>query len=144
MSLRGVGIELKSITAYVPAMVVIGVQLLWFPTGIGPWTLGVVVGLLTALVALGLALIYRANRVLNFAQGDLGTVPTTLSVGLIAFSGLPYLLGLFLGLGAAVVLGAVVELAIIRRFTRAPRLLLSVATIGLSQLLMVAGLLLPR
>lgn len=144
MSRRGVGIELKSITAYVPAMVVIGVQLLWFPTGIGPWTLGVVVGLLTALVALGLALIYRANRVLNFAQGDLGTVPTTLSVGLIAFSGLPYLLGLFLGLGAAVVLGAVVELAIIRRFTRAPRLLLSVATIGLSQLLMVAGLLLPR
>jgi branched-chain amino acid transport system permease protein len=59
-------------------------------------------------------------------------------------SGLPYLLGLFLGLGASILLGVVVELAIIRRFFRAPRLLLTVATIGLSQLLIVCGLLLPR
>ena len=90
-----------------------------------------------SLVALGLALIYRANRILNFAQGDLGTVPTTLAVGLIAVSGVPYLVGLVLGLLAAIVLGVVVELAIIRRFTRSPRLLLTVATIGLSQLLIV-------
>ncbi|MCB1039748.1 MAG: hypothetical protein KDA94_09510, partial [Acidimicrobiales bacterium] len=87
---------------------------------------------------------YRANRILNFAQGDLGTVPTTLAVGLIALSGVPYVVGLVLGLGAAVVLGAVVELAIVRRFARSPRLLLTVATIGLSQLLIVCGVLLPR
>ncbi len=36
---------------------------------------GVIVGLLGALVALGMALIYRANRILNFAQADLGVVP---------------------------------------------------------------------
>ena len=30
----------------------------------------------SALVALGLALIYRANRIINFAQTDLGSVPT--------------------------------------------------------------------
>lgn len=127
-----------------PALAIIVLQLLVFPTGIGPWVLGVVIGMLTALVALGLALIYRANRILNFAQADLGTVPTTLAVGLIAVTGLPYLLGLALGLSAAILLGVVVELAIIRRFFRAPRLLLTVATIGLSQLLIVCGLLLPR
>lgn len=136
--------QVRSLGPYVPAIAILVLQLVAYPTGIGPWALGVVVGLLTALVALGLALIYRANRILNFAQGDLGTVPTTLAVGLIALSGLPYLVGLFLGLGAAILLGVVVELAIVRRFARAPRLLLTVATIGLSQLLIVCGLLLPR
>ncbi|MFN8017650.1 MAG: ABC transporter permease [Acidimicrobiales bacterium] len=132
------------VAPFAPAIGIVALQLVVFPTGIGPWTLGVIVGLLSALVALGLALVYRANRVLNFAQADLGTVPTTLAVGLIAVSGLPYLLGAVLGLGAAILLGAVVELFIIRRFFRAPRLLLTVATIGLSQLLIVCGLLMPR
>lgn len=128
----------------VPAVAIVALQLVVFPVGAGPWVLGVISGLLTALVALGLALVYRANRILNFAQGDLGTVPTTVAVGLVAVSGLPWLVGLGVGLVLAVALGAVVELAIVRRFFRAPRLLLSVATIGLSQLLMVGGLQLPR
>lgn len=132
------------ITPFAPALLLVVLQLVVFPMGAGSLALGVVTGLLTALVALGLALIYRANRILNFAQGDLGTVPTTLAVGLIAVSGLPWVLGFTVGLAAALALGAVVELAIIRRFFRAPRLLLTVATIGLSQLLIVAGILIPR
>ncbi|MEZ5177605.1 MAG: branched-chain amino acid ABC transporter permease [Acidimicrobiales bacterium] len=127
-----------------PALAIVALQLVVYPVGIGPWTLGIVTGLLTALVALGLALIYRANRILNFAQGDLGMVPTTLAVGLITVTGVPYLVGVGAGLLAAVVLGAVVELAIVRRFFRAPRLLLTVATIGISQLLIVCSLLMPR
>jgi branched-chain amino acid transport system permease protein len=135
---------IQPVVAYVPVVAILVVQLIWFPVEIGAWTLGVVIGLLTALVALGLALIYRANRILNFAQGDLGTVPTTLVVGLVAVTGVPYLVGVVAGLAAAIVLGVVVELAIIRRFFRAPRLLLTVATIGLSQLLIVCGILMPR
>lgn len=135
---------LRPLGPFVPAIAIVAVQLVWFPTGIGPWTLGVVTGLLTALVALGLALIYRANRILNFAQGDLGALPTTLAVGLITLSGLPYLLGFAIGLATSILLGVVIELFIIRRFFRAPRLLLTVATIGISQLLIVCGLLLPR
>ena len=135
---------LRPVGPFVPALAILVLQLVVFPMGAGTWALGVVVGLLTSLVALGLALIYRANRILNFAQGDLGTIPTTIAVGLIAVSGLPYLVGAVLGLATAIVLGAVIELAIVRRFYRAPRLLLTVATIGLSQLLIVCGLLLPR
>jgi branched-chain amino acid transport system permease protein len=135
---------LRPLGPYLPAIGIILLQLVVFPIGIGTWVLGVVVGMLTALVALGLALIYRSNRILNFAQADLGAVPVTLSVGLIVASGLPYLVGLFLGLAASILLGVVVEVAIIRRFFRAPRLLLTVATIGLSQLLIVGALLLPR
>ena len=129
---------------FLPAVLIVVGQLLFFPTSIGSWSLGLISGLLTALVALGLALIYRSNRILNFAQGDLGTVPTTVVVGLVAVSGLPWLVGAFLGLAVAIALGVVIELFIIRRFTRAPRLLLTVATIGISQLLVVAGTLLPR
>jgi branched-chain amino acid transport system permease protein len=129
---------------FAPAAAIVVLQLAVYPTGPGPWALGVVVGLLTALVALGLALIYRANRILNFAQGDLGTVPVTIAVGLIGVTGFNYWLGAAVGLAAAIVLGGIIELLIVRRFARAPRLLLTVATIGLSQLLVVAGTQLPR
>ena len=71
-------------------------------------------------------------------------MPTVLAVGLIAFSHVGYFVGFFIGLAAALVLGALVEYVVIRRFFRAPRLLLTVATIGLSQLFIVGGLLLPR
>ncbi|MCU1499490.1 MAG: ABC-type branched-chain amino acid transport system, permease component, partial [Acidimicrobiales bacterium] len=132
------------VAPFAPAVLIVALQLVVFPMGTGAWSLGLVSGLLTALVALGLALVYRANRILNFAQGDLGTVPTMLAVGLITVTGVPYLLGLAAGLTAAIVLGMVVELAIVGRFARASRLLLTVATLGISQLLTVCALLLPR
>lgn len=122
----------------------VGVQLLFFGLPLGAWIRGVVIGLLTALLAIGMALVYRANRVLNFAQADLGFIPTSLVVGLIVFSGWPYVAGLGIGLVAALVLGAVVELAIVRRFSRSPRLVLTVATLGITQVLAFFAILIPR
>jgi branched-chain amino acid transport system permease protein len=134
-----------------PALVIVVVQQVLFPStgsdGRYLWGLvlqGLTLGLLTALLALGMALVYRANRIVDFAQGDLGLVPAALAIDLIAFSGLSYVLALAIGLLAAVVVGAVVELAIIRRFFRSPRLILTVATIGLAQLLAFCSLMLPR
>jgi branched-chain amino acid transport system permease protein len=118
-------------------------QLLW-PAPIGVLVQGLVIGGLTSLIAFGIALIYRANRIINFAQGDLGAVPATLAVLLIVGPGLPYLVALPIGIGAAIVLGAVVEFIFIRRFFKAPRLVLTVVTIGLSLLLAGSGILLPR
>jgi branched-chain amino acid transport system permease protein len=130
--------------AYAPAVLIVVLQQVLFPAPAGIVLRGVIVGGLTALVALGMALVYRANRILNFAQGDLGTVPTTLAILLITSWGWHYLLSLVAGLAASIVLGGIVELVVIRRFFRAPRLLLTVATLGLSQLLAGAALLLPR
>jgi len=62
-----------------------------------------------ALIALGIALIYRANRVINFAQGDLGQVPATLGVLLIISLGVNYFLAFATGLVAAILLGGLVE-----------------------------------
>ena len=127
-----------------PAFGLVAAQLIFFGMPAGAWVRGVVLGLLIALLAMGMALVYRANRVINFAQADLGFVPTSLAVGLIVFSGLPYLFGFGVGLVAAVALGAIVELAFVRRFAKASRLVLTVATIGITQLLAVLALLVPR
>lgn len=132
----------RVVTTAGPAVAILVLQLVVWPVPPGVFARGVVVGLLGALVAVGMALIYRSNRILNFAQADLGSIPTTIAVLLITLSGLPYLLGLGIGLLAAVVLGIVVELGVIRRFSSSPRLILTVATIGLTQLLVVGGLIL--
>ncbi len=109
-------------------------QVLW-PTPFGIVVWGVVLSSLSALLALGLALTYRSHRVINFAQADLGAVPASLAVCLVALSGWSYWLAVPFALVVAVVLGSLVELIVIRRFARAPRLILMVATIGLAQLL---------
>jgi ABC-type branched-subunit amino acid transport system ATPase component/ABC-type branched-subunit amino acid transport system permease subunit len=119
------------------------VQLLWGPPA-GIVVQGALLGGLSALLALGLALVYRANRILNFAQGDLGAAPASLAVLLVVSAGAGWLVAFVTGLVAAMLLGALVELLVIRRFLRSPRLILTVATIGLAQVLAGLGLLLPR
>ncbi len=118
-----------------PAIAVLVAQNAFFRTDLGFILQGATIGLLTALIAVGMALIYRANRVLNFSQADLGYIPGLLGVMLVAVSGLNYFLGFFAGLAVAIVGGALVELVVIRRFFRAARLILTVVTLGLTQLL---------
>ena len=131
-------------SAVLPAAGVLVVQLVLFPLPAGAWLQGVVLGLLNALVVLGLMLVYRANRVINFAQASMGAFPAALAVGLILFSGLPYLLALGIGVVAAIAVGVLTDLVIIRRFRRSPRLILTVATIGLAQMYAVGALVVPR
>lgn len=104
---------------------------------------GVIVGSLTALLAFGLALIYRSNRIINFAQADLGAVPASLAVSLISLEAWSYWLAIPLALVASIALGAMVEFVIIRRFSNAPRLILMVVTIGLAQFLAGFGVAIP-
>ncbi|MGH9211070.1 MAG: ABC transporter permease [Acidimicrobiales bacterium] len=130
--------------ALLPLVGLLLVQQVFFQTPSGVVLIGALGGGRIALIALGIALIYRANRIVNFAQGDLGTVPATLGVMLVVSWGWSYWLGLVAGLVAAVVLGVVVETLLIRRFFTAPRLVLTVATIGIAQILTGGGLFLPQ
>ena len=118
-------------------------QLLW-PAPLGVIVRGMLIGGLTALISFGIALIYRANRIINFAQGDLGAAPAATAVLLIVGPGLPYFLALPAALVMAVVLGGLIEFLVIRRFFKAPRLILTVATLFLSYALTGLGLVLPR
>lgn len=132
------------IAAFAPVVAILVVQLVLFPLPAGEWVRGAMVGGLTALVALGMALVYQANRVISFAQADLGMAPVVLTTLLITAWGWPWAVAVPAGLIAAAVLGVVVEVGIIRRFRHAPRLLLMVATIGLAQVLAGLALVLPR
>ncbi|MCI3949567.1 MAG: ABC-type branched-chain amino acid transport system, permease component, partial [Acidimicrobiales bacterium] len=127
-----------------PAVALVLVQQIFFPAPAGIVVRGVIVGGLTALLALGMALVYRANRIINFAQADLGFAPAVLAYLLIDEVGLPWGVAVAGGLASALLLGAVTERVVIRRFFRAPRLLVTIATIGLSQVLAAVALLLPQ
>jgi branched-chain amino acid transport system permease protein len=141
------------LTFAVPAVILLDVtDVLWNPT-LGVVVQGAIVGSLTALFAVGLALVYRANRIVNFAQGDLGAVPAVFVILLIAkdapggapdwMTGIPYPVALFVGILGAILLGFIVERTLINRFCRAPRLVLTVATIGIAQLLTALALFMP-
>ena len=109
---------------FAPALLILAFQLLVFPMPGGVFVRGLTVGLLGALVAIGMALIYRANAIINFAQADLGSVPVVLVVNLIVFSGMSYWLAFPVGLVAAALVGALVELvdhpAVLRRLPADP------------------------
>jgi branched-chain amino acid transport system permease protein len=105
--------------------------------------LGTVFGSLYALNAMGLVLIYRANRVVNFAQAEFGSVAAVLAIVFVVHWRWNFFLAIVCGLAMAALLGAVVESTIIRRFANAPRLILAVATIALAQVLAGISIVIP-
>ena len=131
------------LASFVPAVAIAAVSLALFPVPAGVAVEGLILGLLGAMLAVGMALVYRANRILNFAQGELGTAPTVLAVSLVVYAGWNYLLALSVGLVGSLLVGALVELAVIRRFSRSPRLILTVATLGLAQFLSLGAIFIP-
>jgi branched-chain amino acid transport system permease protein len=116
----------------------------WFwPAPLGVLVQGILIGGLTAMLAIGISLVYRANRVINFAQADLGGVGATLAVLLIVAKHWPYPLAIGTGLLAGAALGGVFELLVVRRFFKAPRLILTAVTIFMLPLLVVGEAALP-
>jgi len=95
--------------------------------------LGVVLGSLTALTAMGLVLVYRAARVINFAQVAIGSAAATVTLELANIRHWSYWAASGAGLAFAALLGAAVDLLVIRRFFTVPRLILTLATVGLAQ-----------
>ena len=96
---------------------------------------GLVQGLLQALVAAGIVLIYRSSNIINFAQSAMGAVGGVFTYNFAVLNGWPFILSFIGGLIVATGLGIAVEMAIIRRFSKAPRLVLTVLTIALISVL---------
>src|SRR6476469_6352515 len=69
-----------------PAVLLL-LQAIIFPMPAGVYVEGLTLGLLGALVSVGMCLIYRTNRIINFAQSALGLVPTVVAVDLMLYSG---------------------------------------------------------
>jgi branched-chain amino acid transport system permease protein len=103
----------------------------------GLYLSGLIQGMLASLLAIGIVLIYRSNRIINFAQGALGAVAATLANELFVIYHVPYLIAVVTGVVAGVAVSLLVEFVIIRRFAKSPRLILTVATIGIAQILAI-------
>jgi branched-chain amino acid transport system permease protein len=99
---------------------------------------GATVGLLYGLLGMGLILVYRANRIINFAQAQLGSVPAVAALLIMLRKDVNYFLVVPIVIVGGMATGALVERLIIRRFKTAPRLILTVATIGVQLLLLAA------
>jgi branched-chain amino acid transport system permease protein len=97
-------------------------------------------GLLYALFAVGLVLVYRASRVINFAHGGFLVVAYVLFYAIASSLGWSYWIALPASILAGGLAGATCELVFVRRFFRSARLIVAVVTIGVAQLLgAVAG-----
>ncbi|MDQ3756748.1 MAG: ABC transporter permease [Actinomycetota bacterium] len=102
---------------------------------LGILALGVIYGTVTALGAMGIILVYKANRFINFAHGALGSMVGVLAIGLVIEHGLSYWIALPMAVVVGAAVGALVEFLVIRRFRHASRLVATVASIGLAQVL---------
>ena len=95
---------------------------------------GVVFGLVYGLLALGIVLIYRSTRVINFAVGNMG-LPGAVLFALMIFNwSFPFWIALVIALAVGTLYGLIIDVAVIRRLFHSPRVILLVATIGIAQL----------
>ncbi len=104
---------------------------------------GVIGGLITSLIAMGIVLVYRSSRVINFAVGSIGIPAAALFAVMAGVHGWPYWPSLILSLLLGTLTGVLVELAVIRRLFKSPRVIVLVATIGVAQLCEAITLALP-
>jgi ABC-type branched-subunit amino acid transport system ATPase component/ABC-type branched-subunit amino acid transport system permease subunit len=111
---------------------------------VGIVAIGSVLGSATGLAAVGVILVWRANRVVNFAAGAMGGAAGLASVHLFLEWQWPYAVSMSLAVLGGLVIGGLVEVLVIRRFAASPRLVLTVATIGLAQVLGGLELALPK
>jgi branched-chain amino acid transport system permease protein len=101
-----------------------------------PLISGIANGAAYGLLGLGLVLLYKSNRIFNFAQGEFATVAAIVAYVFDRGTGwlpkLPYFLALGLGVLAAVLVAMATERLVIRPLFNRPRVVLVVATVGVA------------
>ncbi|HEX4863261.1 MAG TPA: branched-chain amino acid ABC transporter permease, partial [Acidimicrobiales bacterium] len=105
---------------------------------------GVLYGSLNGLLAVGLVLTFRVTRAINFSYGAMGGLPAGIGASIFLSHRWPWFAVVLLSLLLGAVVGLGVGALINWRFAQSPRLVLTVASIGLAQLLGGIGLYVPR
>lgn len=134
---------------------------------LGIQALGLVGGMAMALQAIAIILVYRSNRIINFAQVQIGLVAATFFSVFATYRPhivrwipsicppcfrttgsrtiwINYYVVIVLGLALSAFLGWLIYQIVIRRFANAPRLVLTVATLFLAQVLIAIQVWLSR
>lgn len=101
---------------------------------------GLSAGSLYSLVALGLVLLYRTSRVLNFAHGDLATFATFIAFTLLVTLRMPFGIALVVSLAAAAAIGTAFFFLILKPARESTPLGQVVITLGFALVLNGAAL----
>ncbi len=110
--------------------------------GVERMVLGLFNGLTYGLLAVGLVLVYKSSRFVNFAHGSIGTFGAAVLAALVLDAGVPYWLAFVIAIAAAGGVAALLEVVVVRRLTGRPALIGMIATLGISQLIAVFALVL--
>jgi ABC-type branched-subunit amino acid transport system ATPase component/ABC-type branched-subunit amino acid transport system permease subunit len=100
---------------------------------LGEIMVGVTYGLQYGLLALGLVLVWRASRFVNFAHGQMGVLGSLFMGWLVLEQGLPYWFAIVCALLFGALFAALLEYVFVRKLEKAPRLVLLIASIGIAQ-----------
>jgi branched-chain amino acid transport system permease protein len=104
---------------------------------------GLALGALYGIIGVALVLIYRTTRIINFAAGALGAVPAITALLMVTNKGVSYLVALpFAAIGGFLIAG-LTDVLVMRRFSKSPRLILTVVTIGVAQSFAALGFFIP-
>lgn len=93
---------------------------------------GMVTGTIYGLIGLGIVLIYKAQRVINFAQAEVATFAAFMLYLFHARVGAPYVVAMLIAIVLAVVLSVGIERIVIRPLRDAPDVTVFVATAGVA------------
>src|SRR5512142_2219428 len=96
---------------------------------------GLVVGSIYSAVALGFTIIYKATRVVNFAQGELLMVGAYVCYAFLVQMGVPFWTALVLTIIFGMVLAVIIERLVLRPMIGEPIISIIMVTIGLSLVL---------
>jgi ABC-type branched-subunit amino acid transport system ATPase component/ABC-type branched-subunit amino acid transport system permease subunit len=102
--------------------------------------LGTITGMTYGILAVGLVLIYRSNRIINFAHGEIGAFAAAILGLTVTRWHVPYWVAFPLALAIAAAVGGLSEVVVIRRLRNAPPVMSIVATLGLAQFLLLFSL----
>jgi branched-chain amino acid transport system permease protein len=102
---------------------------------------GIVVGMIYALAALGFVLIYKASRVINFAQGYFVALGAFVTLAIVQVTHLPFVLAVLASLAGSLLLGVLVERLLLRPMMGEPVIAVIMVTVGLAAVLRGAILL---
>ncbi len=119
---------------------IIGVEIADFDVSGAVVLLGLFTGLSYGLLAVGLVLVYRSSRFINFAQSAIGLFAAALFAQATNIYGIPYWIAFPGGIAAGALIAAFTEKSIVRRLVGAPKVLSMVATLGLGQALIFFAL----
>src|SRR5207247_11114285 len=93
-------------------------------------SIGVLIGLMYALIALGFVLVYKATDAVNFAQGEFVMIAGFVVAGCRGGWGVPLWLAVPLALGSLVAFGFVLERVMLRKLVGRPVLAGAMLAIG--------------